>query len=823
MIKSNTIKPARRRKPKKAYKIPEVLYQLPIPCLLWVPFWLSGIVCARFMPMPLYLAISIFLICIASFIFSKTRVYSLGLISFLCGYFIYINSQNLPENHISNLFVDSDRTINTVYVSENQSWQASLFQQEQNRRQHIQQHVKGRIVSNRQTARSGYRYTLELLSFSDIPVRGRVTLFTEKDYLAYGDVIQSVMRITERRVTNPGEIDFTVLMAQQGIYGSASAVSPIIFIENDVSPFMKFLHTTKNNLREKLKNSLTYSAPMALSLIFGERQYLHEYDDDFYTDTLPLSGLMHFFAVSGLHVGIIALVIIGVLRLLRIPISVARVITILFLIFYAFLCNSTPPVVRAVLFFGFFIMAKMSSRLVSNWQVFLLSLFVVTLVNPLLLFSVSLQFSYLAFMGIIIAVELNKKIMSHEYMDSLKPATKGVVFYFLSYLLIVIFIQFMLIPVTVHYFNVINLNVLIGNFIGLALVGLLLPLFFLILFIPSSFFLFNPLVQSAEYLTDVFNRCIEFLSKMPFVIHHSQRLSELIFMFIFVFIGLLLIVYNTNKRRMWQGVILCTLAFAFLIKIPEEKDFKVIFFNVGNSDAALIRFSADNYMLIDLAAYTNNSRNISRNLLPYLRRENVKSINKVLLTHAHYDHYGGIFKLSERVRIDTLIVTERFYQGEVGQQIKNHENFRETAFFVLSDTLTYRHRDYTIKFLHPDKDFSHRNENNHSIVCRITFQGLNILFTGDIEREAEQHLVRRYQQYLRADILKAAHHGSRTSSSENFMRAVNPELFVISASGNMRRGFPNRRVLDIADRYVNQIFVTGKDSAVTVRGSVGEN
>ena len=72
---------------------------------------------------------------------------------------------------------------------------------------------------------------------------------------------------------------------------------------------------------------------------------------------------------------------------------------------------------------------------------------------------------------------------------------------------------------------------------------------------------------------------------------------------------------------------------------------------------------------------------------------------------------------------------------------------------------------------------------------------------------------------MSANILKAAHHGSRTSSHEHFMRLVNPELFVISASGNIRRGFPNRVVLEIADRTANQTFVTGRDNAVIVRGT----
>ena len=814
------LKPAKQRKPRKAYKIPDVFYQLPVPCVLWVPFWLAGIVFAYNLFMPFYVAVIVCVVAIGCFVSKRSRVFSLVLLSFVAGYYVYGGSQKFAENHVVRLFeLTSPCPLlegGGEYISEDQSWQAVLFNPN-DRRSHLQQYVRGRIVTNKQTTRIAYRYTLELMSFSDMPVSGRVTLFTERDDLKYGDIIETTLFITEQRITNPGEFDFSKLMALSGIYGSARAISPIRHIENNAHPWVLALHQAKSQLRNKIYDSLDYSRPMALSLIFGERRYLQEYDDDFLTDTLPLSGLMHFFAVSGLHVGIIALVVLTVLRLFRLPINVARIVTILFLIFYAFLCNSTPPVVRAVLFFGFYIMAQMSNRLVSKWQILLLSLFIVTLVNPALLFSVSLQFSYLAFIGIIFAIDMVKNITNTEFYDNLKQGFKLPFYRILTYLFIIIFIQLMLIPATVHYFNIINLNVLIGNIVGMVLVSFLLPLFFLILFTPTTFVLFPLFVQVAEFTTAVFNQSIVLLSRMPFVFYHSQRLTELVIMAVFVFMGLMLVVYNTNKRRLWQGAIICIISFAFLVNIPDYKGFKIIFFNVGNADAALIRFSADDYMLIDLANYEGNSRNISRHLIPYLRRENVRSINKVLLTHAHDDHYGGIFRLSSLVQIDTLIVTQRFMNDDVGQRLLNHTNFQNTHFFVLSDTLTLRYRDYSIKFLHPDKDFVHRHENNHSVVCKITYQGLEILFTGDIQLEAERYLLSRYPQYLSANILKAAHHGSRTSSHEQFMRVVNPELFVISATGNVRRGFPNRRVLDIADRTANRTFVTGWDSAVIIK------
>ena len=815
---SQNLKPKKSVKQLKAYKIPDVYYSLPIPCLLWVPFWLIGIVLAEYHSISLYLIMAFAMLSLVIFAFKKTRIFSFSLIALLAGYLAHMSHQTLQDNHISKLFVHDGSQIETIYISENQKWQASSFKATKDSMSHIQQFTKGKIVSNSQVTKTGFRYTLELLSFSDIPVKGKITLFTDRGNLKYGDIIEATLRITENKATNPGEIDYTLFQKQSGIYASAFQLSPIYVVDNSSSAFVKLLYESKTYLREKLERTLIYSGPMAISLIFGEKQHLDEYEEGYYSEILPQSGIIHFFAVSGVHVVIIAMVVIFILRLFRVPLSIAKILTIVFLIFYAFLCNSTPPVIRAVIFFALFLAAQISNRLVSHWQVFLFCLFLVTFANPSLVFSVSLQFSYLAFMGIIVSMELYKKIINTETMLNFRSAIKPAVLYMLNYFLLVSCIQLLLIPVQVHYFYTINLNMFIGNLFGLLLIGILLPLFFLILLMPESFFISKLFIISAEFLTDVLNHFIIFLSKLPFVFQCSRGYLELFFMFCLVSLGSLLIAYSSNKKQRFEGILLCLLSFVLLVQIPEKKGFQVIFFDVGNSDACLIRFSEKDYMLVDVAEYENNRRNISRNLLPYLKRENVKSISKVILSHAHSDHYGGIFKLSEKVKIDTLIVTDKFLNTPTGREVKQYKYLQDTVVYVVDDTLTYRNGDYSIKFLHPDKDYKHGNENNLSIVCKVSYQDIDILFTGDIEVEAEQYLMSKYSEYLPSDILKVPHHGSRSSSSEGFIELIRPELFVVSAIGNERRGFPNRKVIETANKHAKKVYVTGRDGAVIING-----
>jgi competence protein ComEC len=645
-----------------------------------------------------------------------------------------------------------------------------------------------------------------LLDFRGVPVVGKVTLITKTDNLRYGDIIETVLFITEAQVTNPGQRDFASLNRLSGIYATATETSPIVIIGNTGSYFYTQIFNIREWVRNRINQSLDYSRAFALALILGDRQFLDEYGDDFYTEVLPQSGIMHLFAVSGLHVWILVLALTVVFQTIRLPSSLSYILILCILIVFVFILNLSPPVIRAVIFFSLLMIGEMMSRQLNKWHILLVTIFIVTVANPQLLFSVSLQYSFMAFCGI---------IFYSSIMDRLNKiyeiVSRRILFSVLKYVIFMSCVHLMLLSPTIYYFDTINLNTFFANIICIPIFTIVFPLLFLNVILPNTLVFY-----SIEFLTDIFNTFVQFFSHFPFVFSYSGDLIQLITMQVMIFLGLLFIVYGRYRKTLLKGMMLCLLALCFLIPTPNVRGFKMIFFDTGNSDAILIRFSADDYMVIDSASFDHNSKNISRNMMRYLKKENVSNIRKVLITHPHSDHYGGIFHLAKHVQIDTLIVSKHFMESSIGDRIASDNNYANTTIFIVSDTLTYKHSEYEIKFLHPDLDYRHGNVNNMSIVCKLIYNDLEILFTGDIEREAERYLINKYPQCLSSDILKAAHHGSRTSSQSEFLSYVNPELFIVTASGNMRRGFPNRTVLENAGIYARQIYVTGNDSAVIV-------
>lgn len=784
----------------------KAINHLPVPCLLWVPFYILGIILAKFQVFSYPILFFLLFTAILLFSFKKSRIASLAIISLIFGYFILLNAQKIPYNHISKLF-ETEKP-NSLYISKNKQWEALAFSNNYGRLPHIQQKTIGRVVSQDKKTNNSYHYLIELISIANYPVNGKISLFTENNLLKYGDIIESVLKISEYKIHNPGQTDYSKLLKQSGVYASATAISEIKIIDNHTNFISKTVFYLRNKIYNKLTNNLRYSAPLALSLVLGDRLFLTYYDENFYSEILPASGLMHLFAVSGLHVGVISLLFLVFLKFLRLPIFFVRSGTVILLILFAFLCNGSPPVVRAVFFFSILILAKMTYRMVSEWQIILLSLFIITLYNPLLIFSASLQFSFLAISAIFLARQLLLKFKYYR----LNRFSKAII----NYLVIFFTIQLMIIPLQIYYFNYFNFNVLMANLFGIPLITLILPLFFVIIICPLNFLFFNQFVLSADFLTDLFNRSVTFFSRFPFNINYSQTQLEIFTMIMFIVLGLFLLAYGKNKKRNLQGILLIIMAFIFLLPLKNTKDFQIIFFDTGNSDSFLLRFSENDYMLIDTGEIRNKSKSINRNLLPYLKKENVSRLSKVLITHAHSDHYGGIFKLAEQIKIDTLIITDKFLQTDIGKEITQHRSFKNTNFWVINDTLSYHNNDYKIHFLHPDKNYFHENENNNSIVCKIILDEMELLFTGDIEYHAENYLISNYGEFLKADILKAGHHGSKTSSHQNFMKLVMPELFLISASGNERRGFPNKQVLQTAGQISEKIYVTGKDGAVII-------
>lgn len=247
-----------------------------------------------------------------------------------------------------------------------------------------------------------------------------------------------------------------------------------------------------------------------------------------------------------------------------------------------------------------------------------------------------------------------------------------------------------------------------------------------------------------------------------------------------------------------------------------DGNLKIIMIDVGNADSFLL-LQNDKALLVDAGYFTTYSA-----IEEVLEENNVKKIDYAIITHPHRDHAGGLFKLVYNYRIDNLYmsnvgkmtITERlFYISMMGvlkyqnmfsnNIVKNNEGFKDFKF-----------GDSYIKFLLlPEGDYEKLN--NYSIVFKLIYGNNKILFTGDMEEINEKELLENGVD-VSADILKVAHHGSSTSSSEEFLKAVNPKYALVSSgNGNANQfGHPVKRVINFFKEHEVIMYRTDQLSTV---------
>lgn len=220
--------------------------------------------------------------------------------------------------------------------------------------------------------------------------------------------------------------------------------------------------------------------------------------------------------------------------------------------------------------------------------------------------------------------------------------------------------------------------------------------------------------------------------------------------------------------------------------------FEVVFLDVGQGDAVLITTPEGAQVLIDGGPTSAVVRALARHMPRFDTR-----LDMVVATHPDSDHVAGLVDVLERYEVGEVVMTEK--EGESGAA-------RAFALAAESEealiTMARRGQVWqlgastTLEILYPETDPSELESNASSIVIKVTYDTTSFMLTGDAPKGIEEYLVLTYGEYLQSTVLKAGHHGSRTSTSELWLDEVSPAYVVISAGGDNRYGHPHVEVTD---------------------------
>ncbi|MCX6781906.1 MAG: MBL fold metallo-hydrolase [Candidatus Magasanikbacteria bacterium] len=267
-------------------------------------------------------------------------------------------------------------------------------------------------------------------------------------------------------------------------------------------------------------------------------------------------------------------------------------------------------------------------------------------------------------------------------------------------------------------------------------------------------------------------------------------------------------------------VLIVSIVLLFL-KFSSGPDFKIVFLNVGQGDSALIRFPGGAKMLVDCGP----NREVLNKLGEYLPFYD-RTIDYLVITHPDTDHYGGCSDVLKRYEVKKIITNGNEKDGDPYWQVwkkylalEGAEESVVTANYELNDS------GAIIKFFSPTSETARTSDNNSSLAFRLTYGTTTVFFTGDIEERAENDILSRYCatttivascDLLESQYLKVAHHGSDSSSGEDFLKAVSPQYAIISVGKN-RFGHPSLRVTRKLERVGAEVWRTDEKNDIIIR------
>lgn len=540
------------------------------------------------------------------------------------------------------------------------------------------------------------------------------------------------------------------------------------------------------------------------ALLLGERGRM----DPDVTQGLQNAGIFHLFAISGAHVAILLFFFFRFFRSLGLPERAIYILLILFLLFYASLVEGRPSVMRATIMAVSYLIGKLLWKKANLLNTLGISAFILLVSNPFHLFSLGFQLTFAATLSILLFFP---KIIA--FLPRL-PLRLSEIF------ALSLAAQLSVLPIIALAFNRITFSALILNFAAIPLVAIVMISGYLFLLlspvVPSAAGLLARLIQN---LVILLTSTSHLLDDVPWL---SYRIpTPFLFVVLGYFFSLSLFLLPSKIRKQRLAVILCfTFFFVLLITYPFpsfSKTLKLTFIDVGQGESILVEFPGRKKMLVDGGGIPEDSFDIGERVVSlFLWQKGIKKIDYLVLTHAHPDHMNGLRAVARNFKVGEFWETfsprdDPFYtelRARLPTQTIGRHMFRGQE----------EHIDgVEIEILNPEErePFVSNVLNDESLVIRIIYGRTAFLLPGDIGKAAEKGLVDS-SFTLRSDVLKSPHHGSDSSSSEEFLSAVSPRILVVSVGAGNRYSLPDPDIIRRYQASGARIFRTDRTGAVEI-------
>ena len=614
---------------------------------------------------------------------------------------------------------------------------------------------------------------------------------------------------------NEGGFNYKLYLKTKKISGSftAKSVKKVGQNKSIIVKWRKMVSTIRNNVLINYKNNLSdENVSLISALTIGDKTNLEKNVIQEFRD----ASLSHILAISGAHFSYIILLISFINKIIKRK-RLGQVSLIIVILFFMQLTGNTASVVRAGIMGIMVILASMLYRKNDFITTFSISLLIQIIYNPYVIFDIGLILSYFGTFGIVYFYQMiNQRIK-------------------LKILSVTLSANLLIFPIMTYNFNTFSISFVISNFFASIILG---PI--IILGIISNIFRIRIVFVLLNFLLTIFRKIVSICSKLPFSKIYVTTPNFFAIIIYYVFLIVIWKMWKNNKKDensqkngntdvvekkkkiIYKNVLAILMILIIIFNINFKNFYNGIcdrllinFVDVGQGDCTLIRYKGKN-VLIDGGGSLDNDYNVGEKvLLPYLLDKGIKRIDYIIFSHFDTDHCQGLIYLVGKIKIKNAIV------GIQAEKYPNYKEFDQKAKNEKINVIIAKRGDKIsinknifFNVLWPSRDnlIMNNSINNNSLVCKLNYYNFTMLFTGDIEKVAEEAILNcnnnfdnnknsqdsnknKKDNILSSTIIKVAHHGSITSSTIEFLNEVNPKIALIGVGKNNKFNHPSSEVI----------------------------
>lgn len=702
--------------------------------------------------------------------------------------------------------------------------------------------VLGRIIEPPIQHENKTRFTLEAISYADssgthsIDSRILVTVVRrKKDTLdvpfLYGATMElkgQLGRPSPQR--NPGEFDARKYYDAQGIafvmrvrgYENV-AILDSSSIQNVFEWLMQHAVIPVRHYMISLFDNIVggEEAELLKGIFVGDRSGISYSTRNAFAN----SGISHLLAVSGAHVVIVWGVVTMVLTLVRLSRQMVIVGALIAVAFYMLLTGSNPPIVRATIMGGIYQMARLLGLKSDGLNSLGFAALLILGYDARQIYDVGFQLSFAAVFSLVYLFPIARNLL-----PAIKPSvwwgrlvTRSIELSMVTFVATV-----GTFPLMALYFGKVSVVGLLTNIVVVPAVAGSITLGFL----SALFGWLSPLVAETFAQPNILLLrftlwMAEFSGSLPWAYIDTLQFRPIHTLPFYAALGVLFHLHTIGYAKKFVIGFVASLNMLLIVPVssfdrPLEEHLRVSFIDVGQGDAALIEFPDGQTMLIDAGPKSEEYNAGERIVAPFLKRRGISSIDYLIASHPHADHIGGFKYIFDRFDVKEVIESGQPARDpiyiEYAEAVRKEQSKVSIARSHDSSIHIGKAKLYllypTTTFIDTDTTRRHPNLNNTSVVFKLCFGEISFLFTGDAEMDAEREMAGIHGEFLQSTLLKAGHHGSKTSSTQEFLDYVKPRYAVISAGVNNKFNHPSEDVVWRLREMNVEILRTDEDGAI---------